>query len=70
LEGREGGEVATVLYRAREALELKSGDKVLVPVRGKRVRVLQKPSHREAIRGLAGPGFPHRHIQKERQSWE
>jgi predicted nucleic acid-binding protein len=37
---------------AREALELKSGDKLLVVVRGKRVLVLQKPaSHREATRG-------------------
>jgi AbrB family looped-hinge helix DNA binding protein len=56
---------------AREALELKSGDKVLVVVRGKRVLVLQKPeSHRAAIRGLARAGYPKRHLEKERQSWE
>jgi AbrB family looped-hinge helix DNA binding protein len=56
---------------AREALGLKSGDKVLVVVRGKRVLMLQKPaSHREAIRGLARKGYPARHLQKERQSWE
>jgi AbrB family looped-hinge helix DNA binding protein len=56
---------------AREALGLKAGDKVLVVVRGKRVLVLQKPkSHREALRGLAVAGYPSRHLQKERQSWE
>jgi AbrB family looped-hinge helix DNA binding protein len=56
---------------ARQALELKSGDKVLVVVRGKRVLVLQKPqSHRTSIRGLARRKFPPRYIQKERQSWE
>jgi len=35
---------------ARDALDLRAGDKVLVVVRGKRVLVLQKPeSHRLAI---------------------
>jgi AbrB family looped-hinge helix DNA binding protein len=56
---------------AREALALRAGDKVLVVVRGKRVLVLQKPeSHRAAIRGLASKGYPSRHLQKERRSWE
>ena len=56
---------------ARAALGLSAGDKVLVVVRGKRVLVLQKPeSHRTAIRGLAGAGYPSRHLHKERQSWE
>jgi AbrB family looped-hinge helix DNA binding protein len=57
---------------AREALELRAGDKVLVVVRGKRVLVLQKPtSHGAAIRGLARGGvYPSGHLQKERQSWE
>jgi AbrB family looped-hinge helix DNA binding protein len=56
---------------ARQALDLKAGDKVLVVVRGKRVLVLQKPvSHRVAVRGLAGSGYPSRHVQKERQSWD
>jgi AbrB family looped-hinge helix DNA binding protein len=55
---------------AREALTLKSGDKVLVVVRGKRVLVLQKPeSHRGAIRGIANK-YPSQHLNKERQSWE
>jgi AbrB family looped-hinge helix DNA binding protein len=56
---------------AREALGLRSGDKVLVVVRGKKVLVLQKPkSHRAAIRGLAGTAYPSQHIEGERQSWE
>jgi AbrB family looped-hinge helix DNA binding protein len=56
---------------ARQALDLKAGDKVLVVVRGKRVLVLQKPaSHRATIRGLAVRGYPSQHVQKERQSWE
>ena len=56
---------------ARDALDLRAGDKVLVVVRGKRVLVLQKPvSHRTAIRGLAGGGYPSRHVHKERESWE
>jgi AbrB family looped-hinge helix DNA binding protein len=55
---------------ARDALDLRAGDKVLVVVRGKRVLVLQKPeSHRLAIRGVAAKAFPSRHLQKERQSW-
>jgi len=56
---------------ARNALNLRAGDKVLVVVRGKRALVLQKPeSHRAAIRGLAGKAYAPRHLQKERQSWE
>ena len=56
---------------AREALDLKAGDKVLVVVRGNRVLVLQKPvSHRVALRGIARNLYPSRHIQKERESWE
>ena len=56
---------------AREALDLKAGDKVLVVVRGHRVLVLQKPvSHRAALRGIARSVYSSRHIQRERQSWE
>jgi AbrB family looped-hinge helix DNA binding protein len=56
---------------ARRALNLRAGDQVLVVVRGKRVLALQKPaSHRAAIRGLATPPYPSRHLEKERQSWE
>jgi len=57
---------------AREALQLKAGDKVLLVVRGKRVLVLQKPeSHHEAIRGLAGGGrYSSTYLKKERKSWD
>ena len=56
---------------AREALDLRAGDKVAVVVRGKRVLMLQKPaSHRAAIRGLASTAYPAKHLQKERRSWE
>jgi len=56
---------------AREALDLKAGDQLLVVVRGKRVVVLQKPkSHGAAIRGLAKKTYSARYLQRERQSWE
>jgi AbrB family looped-hinge helix DNA binding protein len=56
---------------AREALDLRAGDKVAVVVRGKRVLMLQKPaSHRAAIRGLASTAYPAGHLQKERRGWE
>jgi AbrB family looped-hinge helix DNA binding protein len=56
---------------AREALQLKPGDKLLVVVCGERVIVLQKPkSHHAAIRGLARGAYPRDYLQEERQSWE
>ena len=56
---------------AREALQVKPGDKLLVVVRGESVIVLQKPkSHHAAIRGLAGVAYPDGYLGKERQSWE
>jgi len=56
---------------AREALDLRAGDQVLVVVRGKRVVMLQKPgSHRRVIRGLARKGYGSRHLSRERDSWE
>ena len=56
---------------AREALQVKPGDKLLVVVRGERVIVLQKPkSHRAAIRGLARGVYPSTYLKKERQSWD
>ena len=43
---------------AREALQVKAGDKILVVARGKRVLGLGKPkSHHAAIRGLAACDF-------------
>jgi AbrB family looped-hinge helix DNA binding protein len=56
---------------ARQALQVKPGDKLVVVVRGDRVIVLQKPrSHRTAIRGLARGVYSSGHLQKERKSWD
>ena len=56
---------------AREALQLKPGDKLLVVVRGDKVIVLQKPkAHHAAIRGLTGRGYPRSYLRKERGSWD
>ena len=56
---------------AREALELKPGDKILILVRGGKVLLLQKPdSYRAALRGLGRGAFSKTHLRKERQSWD
>jgi AbrB family looped-hinge helix DNA binding protein len=55
---------------AREALQLKPGDKVLFVVRGDNVLVLQKPrAHHAAIFGLARRQYPAGYLGKERDSW-
>lgn len=55
---------------AREALQVKPGDKLLVVVRGERVIVLEKPkSHHAAIRGIGRDVYSRAHLKKERQSW-
>jgi len=56
---------------AREALQLKPGDKLVVIVRGERVIVLQKPrSYHAAIRGTARGVYSRAYLQKERQTWD
>jgi len=56
---------------AREALDVKAGDKLMVVVRGDVVIVLQKPkSHQKAISGLARGRYPHGYLRKERRSWD
>lgn len=56
---------------AREALQLKPGDKILVLVRAGKVLVLEKPkSYHVAIRGLGRGLYPKSHLRKERNSWE
>jgi AbrB family looped-hinge helix DNA binding protein len=56
---------------AREALQLKPGDKLVVVVRGERVIVLQKPeSYHVAIRGIARGVYSSSYLQKERRSWD
>ena len=56
---------------ARQALDVKAGDKLLVVVRGEVVIVLQKPkSHQKAISGLARGRYPDGYLRKERRSWD
>jgi AbrB family looped-hinge helix DNA binding protein len=56
---------------AREALQVKPGDKLVVVVRGDRVIILQKPKpHHAAIRGIARDTYSGVYLQKERQSWD
>jgi AbrB family looped-hinge helix DNA binding protein len=56
---------------AREALGIKSGDKLLVVVRGSDVIILQKPARfHAAIRGLGRGAFPADYVQQERRSWD
>jgi AbrB family looped-hinge helix DNA binding protein len=57
--------------QTREALRLKTGDKLLMVVRGDRVIVLQKPkAHHKAIRGLGAVLYPRGYLQIERKSWD
>jgi len=56
---------------AREALDLKPGDKLLIVVRGNDVLLLQKPkSYRAAIRGIGRGVYPKGYLRKERESWD
>lgn len=56
---------------AREALDLKPGDKLLIVVRGSDVLVLQKPkSYAKALRGRARGLYPKDYLRKERDSWQ
>lgn len=55
---------------AREALDLKPGDKVLITVMGNKVIVLEKPrSYRAALAGLGRGLYPKDYLKKERASW-
>lgn len=54
---------------AREALDLKPGDKLIITVRGEKVLILEKPkSYHKAILGRGGR-YPKDYLKKERQSW-
>ena len=56
---------------ARQALNVKPGDKLVVVVRGEKVIVFEKPkSHHAAIRGLARGVYPTTYLDKERKSWD
>lgn len=53
---------------AREALDIKPGDKLLVTVMGSKVLVLEKPkSYHKAILGRGA--YPKDYLKKERESW-
>lgn len=56
---------------AREALQIKPGDKILIQILGNRVLVLERPkSYRKALRGLFRNGYGKDYLRKERDSWE
>ena len=53
---------------AREALQLKPGDKVIIRPLGGRVLILEKPeSYHQAILGRGT--YPKDYLKKERKSW-
>jgi AbrB family looped-hinge helix DNA binding protein len=53
---------------AREALQLKLGDKLVVRILGEKVLILEKPkSFHRAIRGRGT--YPKDYLKKERESW-
>lgn len=53
---------------AREALNVKPGDKIIVTIVGGKVLVLEKPqSYHKAILGRGS--FPKGYLKKERASW-
>jgi AbrB family looped-hinge helix DNA binding protein len=55
---------------AREALKIKSGDKLVVVVRGNQLLVFPRPkSYKNALRGLGKGLYPEGYLEKERQSW-
>jgi AbrB family looped-hinge helix DNA binding protein len=54
---------------AREALQLKPGDKLLVQIHDGRILILEKPkSYHRAVLGR-GNRYPKNYLKKERQSW-
>jgi AbrB family looped-hinge helix DNA binding protein len=55
---------------AREALDLKPGDKLVVSTVGGRIIIMEKPqSYRAALAGLARGLYPKDYLKKERDSW-
>ena len=56
---------------AREALDLKPGDKLLVTIFGGRIIVMERPkSYRAALTGIARGLYPKDYLRKERNSWK
>jgi AbrB family looped-hinge helix DNA binding protein len=55
---------------AREALDLKPGDKLLITTLGGRIIVMERPkSYRAALTGIARGLYPKDYLKKERASW-
>jgi AbrB family looped-hinge helix DNA binding protein len=53
---------------AREALQLKPGDKLLVGAHGGKIVIMEKPkSYHRAMLGRGA--YPKTYLKKERQSW-
>ena len=56
---------------AREALDLKPGDKLIVSTHGGKILILEKPkSYRTALAGIARGLYPKDYLKKERNSWK
>jgi AbrB family looped-hinge helix DNA binding protein len=56
---------------AREALKVKSGDELVVVVRGEHIIMMKRPkSYAAALRGLGKNLYPPGYLEQERQSWE
>lgn len=56
---------------AREALDLKPGDKLIVTAVEGKIIIMEKPkSYRAAIRGLGRGLYPKDYLRKERESWD
>ena len=56
---------------ARQALQMKPGDKLIVEVHGKNVIILRKPkSLSKALRGIGRGLYPEDYLKKERDSWD
>ena len=54
---------------AREALQLKPGDKLLVRAHGGKILIMEKPkSYHRAILGRGA--YPKNYLKQERQSWK
>jgi len=55
---------------AREALDLKPGDKLVISAVGRRIIVMEKPkSYSAALAGIARELYPKDYLKKERNSW-
>ena len=55
---------------AREALDLKPGDKLIVSTVGGKIIIMERPkSYRAALAGIARGLYPKDYLKKERNSW-